>query len=65
MTPAAPAGAKGANADKLAGKSDLDGSDSRTLAQRRLALKLVANSGLSMALAEVLIVAALGDGRAT
>jgi hypothetical protein len=60
---AAPTGAQKEEMDKLASKSDLDGWDARTLAQRRLAFKLVASAGLSVALAEVLVVAALGDGR--
>lgn len=61
---ATPTGAQRTETDKLAGKSDLESCDARTLAQRRLAQKLVSNVGLSMPLAEVLVVAALGDGRA-
>lgn len=60
---ATPTGAQRTEADRLAGKSDLESCDSRTLAQRRLALKLVSNAGLSMPVAKVLVVAALGDGR--
>jgi hypothetical protein len=63
MSPAAPAGAQRAETDELAGKSDLDSCDARTLAQRRLAVKLAASAGLSIAMAEVLVVVALGDGR--
>ena len=61
---AAPTGAQRIETDKLADKSDLESCDARTLAQRRLALKLASNAGLSMSLAEVLVFAALGDGRA-
>ncbi|MEP7241428.1 MAG: hypothetical protein ABI697_11125 [Devosia sp.] len=36
---------------------------SRDAAQRRLAMKIAASAGLSVALAGVLVVVALGDGR--
>jgi len=44
-------------------QSDIDSADAGALAKRRLALKLAANAGISIALAELLVVIALGNGR--
>lgn len=49
--------------DNPATTSDVGSTDARALAQKRLALKLAASAGLSMALAEVFVMVALGDGR--
>lgn len=60
-----PAGrtANSLEADWQASKSFPQDSDIRGDAQRRLALKLAAGAGLSIAVASVLVVVALGDGR--
>lgn len=63
-SPAMPARARGADID-LAGSTSPDDSDLRTVAQRRLTLKIAAGAGLSLALAAVVVVTALGDGGAT
>lgn len=60
--PATPARACGAVVDRSI-NFDNDTPD-RTAAQRRLALKIAAGAGLSIAVASVLVVVALGEGRA-
>lgn len=62
MENAAPAGT-GNRADYVVGKTNSsEHTDLRDFAQRRLALKLAASAGLSVAVAAVLVVVALGDG---
>jgi len=62
--PAGPGRARGAERD-LGNVNAVDFTDLRAGAQRRLALKLAAGAGLSVAVAAVLVVTALGDGRAS
>lgn len=63
-SPAEPGRARGAHTD-FGNINVTDDSDDRLRAQRRLALKLAARAGLSVAVAAVLVVVALGDGGAT
>lgn len=59
--PAALAGASRAKTD-LGNINSAEHTDPRDIAQRRLTLKLAAGAGLSVALAAVMVVVALGDG---
>ena len=61
-----PAGctANSPKSDWLGGTSFPEHNDLRDDAQRRLAIRLAAGAGLSVAVASVLVVVALGEGRA-
>lgn len=61
--PAEPGRARGAEAD-LGNINAIEHSDLRAFAQRRLALKIAAGAGLSLAVAAVVVVLAAGDGGA-